>query len=130
MSAHAQSEFISSPSRLWTLSESESTYSIVHIKLGVQKLSANVAGQFWTCRDAVGKLRVVRLQLRGEGDMEDASLVPWQALHRGGIAALDVNSDTREVRSDHLVIASSSGDFSVSNGVAAPMPCTPPLPAA
>ena len=34
--------------------------------------------------------------------------MPWQALHRGGVAALDVNADTREVRADQLDGTSSS----------------------
>lgn len=37
------------------------------------------------------------LQLHGEGDMEGAHLLPWQPLHIGRVAALDICADTREV---------------------------------
>ena len=46
-------------------------------------------------------LSVVSLQLKGEGYMECASLLPWQQLHHGSVAALDVNPGTREVHTAH-----------------------------
>ena len=38
-------------------------------------------------------------QLRGEGDMEGAQLLPWMTLHQGRVAALDICAETREVDS-------------------------------
>ena len=44
-----------------------------------------------------GHSYVSLMQLQGEGDMEGAHLLPWQSLHRGRVAALDICTDTREV---------------------------------
>lgn len=37
------------------------------------------------------------LQLTGEGDIEGTRLLPWQQLHQGSVAALDIYTENREV---------------------------------
>ncbi len=41
--------------------------------------------------------RVVCVQLMGEGDIEGTQLLPWQQLHQGSVAALDICAETRQV---------------------------------
>ena len=33
----------------------------------------------------------------GEGDIDGTQLLPWQQLHQGSVAALDICTETREV---------------------------------
>ena len=37
------------------------------------------------------------VQLVGEGDIEGTQLLPWQQLHQGSVAALDICAETRQV---------------------------------
>ncbi len=37
------------------------------------------------------------VQLVGEGDIEGTQLLPWQQLHQGSVAALDICTETRQV---------------------------------
>ena len=37
------------------------------------------------------------MQLVGEGDIEGTQLLPWQQLHQGSVAALDICTETRQV---------------------------------
>ena len=41
-------------------------------------------------------------QLMGEGDIDGTQLLPWQQLHQGSVAALDICTETREVLLCHL----------------------------
>jgi hypothetical protein len=42
-------------------------------------------------------VQMPHVQLRGDGDMEGAQLLPWMSLHHGRVAALDICAETREV---------------------------------
>ena len=41
-------------------------------------------------------------QLMDEGDIDGTQLLPWQQLHQGSVAALDICTETREVLLYHI----------------------------